>query len=171
MTTAEQLRGILATARSKNGGKLPPELWDATAQPFLDSLSKKPAKRKNVYGAGMTDEDWFSELAKDPDYSGINLPDEARKCRLYFKGKTVPTRARMLRWFAKSTPSGWKPPVAGAAPTDLSAQRLNAAPAGWKAAARRAFGDCNLVDSILSGETAWSDLSTEHRSKIVCCVS
>jgi hypothetical protein len=171
MTTAEQLFTILANARTKAGNVLTKEQWLGAAQPFLDSLSKKPVKKKNVYGAGLTDDQWFAELAKDPDYSGINLPDEARKCRLYFKGSTVPTRARLLRWFAKATPSGWKPPAAGSPSDALSPDKLNIAPAGWKAAARRAFGDCNLVDSILSGETAWADLSTEKRSKIVCCIS
>ena len=103
MNAAEQLFGILAAKSAELGRKLHRTEWIGTAQPFLDSLKPKAKPRKkNILGAGLTDDQWFAELAKDPDYAGIDLPNEGRKCRLYFKSGPKPSRMRMLKWFAKA---------------------------------------------------------------------
>lgn len=103
MTPAEKLFNVLANARTQNGGVLSKDQWLAAAGRFLSDF--KPPRKKNVLGKGLTDEEWHAELAKDPDYAGINIPDEARKCRLYFKGNLIPSRPRILKWLAKATPT------------------------------------------------------------------
>jgi hypothetical protein len=160
MTNGEKLFNVLANARTQSGGKLTKAEWVVTADKFLDSL--KPAKaprRANVLGKGLTDEQWFAELVKDPDLAGVDIPDEARKCRLWTKGKNgqLPSRKRILNWLIRAEP---KAPEFKAAPVDLETE-----PPEWRGTVQEMYPNTPFADYVRDG-VAWSELSREMRAKI-----
>jgi hypothetical protein len=114
MSFGDRLFAALAAEREKLGGAIPRSRWVEIVNGLLAQEARKPpsAPRKvNVLGKGMTDDDWYASLSKDPDYAGIAVLDEVRRCKLYFKGTCVPSRQRILRWLAKADV---KAPVRGA---------------------------------------------------------
>ena len=161
MTNGEKLFNVLANARTQSGGKLTKAEWVVTADKFLDSL--KPAKaprRTNVLGKGLTDEQWFAELAKDPDLTGVDIPDEARKCRLWTRANTsspLPTRRRVLKWLIKAEP---KSVEFRAAPVDLETE-----PPEWRGTAQQMFPNTPFADEVRDG-LAWGELSRQMRADI-----
>ena len=161
MTNGEKLFNVLADERKTRGGVLFKTVWIATADKFIDSLKPKaPARRKNVLGKGLTDEQWFAELAKDPDLTGVDVPDEARKCRLWSKGKNgaLPSRSRILNWLVRAQP---KAPEFRAAPVDLETE-----PPEWRGTAQEMFPNTPFADSVRDG-LPWEDVARETRAKIV----
>lgn len=106
MSFGEKLFNAMTLARiAEPYGKLSKEKWIELADRLFTKEKPASVKRKvNVLGKGLSDEQWFAELAGDPDYHGIDIAEEARRCRLYFKGKLIPSRARVVRWLSKATP-------------------------------------------------------------------
>ena len=161
MTNAEKLFNVLANARTQAGGKLTKAEWVVTADKFLDSLKPKHTPRRaNVLGKGLTEAEWFAELAKEQDLAGVDIPDEARKCRLWTRGENgqLPSRARLWKWFLKAQP---KRQEFTAAPIDLETE-----PPEWRGTAQQMYPDTPFAEAVRDG-MPWGDVSREVRIKIV----
>lgn len=159
MTDGQKLFNHMAAARMGNSGKLPQEKWIEEADAFMDKHRPKTKKKVNVLGKGRTDEEWLKDLQSNPDLDGVDIEDQARRCRVHFSGRgIVPSRARMITWLSRADrtlPMGQRKETVY---NDVYKEPISDL---WRRAAKRKF------PSTIISESNWFDLSTGTRADIL----
>lgn len=166
MTAGEQLYQAMGQKHKELGRRLTPEEWAKVADDFMASKTKMPPRRKNVTGAGMSDEEWFAQLAKDPAMDGVDVKAQATKCRLWTQTKfgEPPSRMRILNWLLKcdrTLPANGSPRIKdGLSPyTEPQSE--------WRGVAQGLIPqDCTMAENIRDG-IGWHYLPMDFRLKIV----
>lgn len=159
-TFADKLFAHLAQVAKDMGlQRLPTGVWLMQVNAFFDKECPKRKRKSNVLGKGLTDEEWHTELEANPDLDGVDVPLQAKKCRLHFSSRgIVPSRARFMRWLAnadRTLPMGQRKSVRFNDVYKEPASDL------WRQAAKRRYPGTQI------GESNWFDLGTDMRSEIL----
>lgn len=106
------------TSSSSKGANAPKlEIVDQSLnQPPSGTTGKKSAaKRENILGKGMTDDEWLAHLAHRPEYAGLNVRAKFDAMLAWCRKKgEQPTRKRLQVWLDKDAQDQVMVPVAAA---------------------------------------------------------
>jgi hypothetical protein len=170
MTIGKKLYDALAAARASTpSGKLTEEEWVKIANEVIDKTRPPAAPRRvNVLGKGLTDDQWYDDLAKDQDLAGIDILEEARKCKIHFKSKNIiPSRARFLRWLAKVDIY-----IARSTGRQATPEAVAQEPVGWRERILVIWPECSyLIEGTPLYWESWQTMTSKERSKVLAILA